>query len=229
MKLLAFILLVAIFAVCHSFLSGRICSRSNFHTFKRRSILTVAQVAHMNPSIHAANVNGVAFVAYDSIYDQQKESLYYKIRDSSLVRILDFWADNEVMLGVGGLAIAFVFFAVFGRVEILMRAVHTISNQFRLLTGYSSGVRSDNLATFGVDNAETLECEGCHTQLRPAKGRAAAILSAVRFRCVRCGAKGSSFFNIDDGKDPRAIARKVRLEKEALLELGRDENGNEIQ
>ena len=44
-------------------------------------------------------------------------------------------------------------------------------------------------------------------EMRPAKGRADIILGRERFRCSRCGAKASAYFNIDDLEDPRAVAR----------------------
>jgi DNA-directed RNA polymerase subunit RPC12/RpoP len=65
---------------------------------------------------------------------------------------------------------------------------------------------------------QVFECEKCHMQMRPAKGRAEKILSREKFRCARCGSRASSYFNIDDMNDPRAVMRKERLEMEALGE-----------
>lgn len=50
--------------------------------------------------------------------------------------------------------------------------------------------------------------------MRPAVGRAEFIFSKPRFRCARCGSKASAYFDVDDMSDPRAVARKERLEKE---------------
>lgn len=55
-------------------------------------------------------------------------------------------------------------------------------------------------------------------QLRPARGRAKAILAREKFRCQKCGAKASSFFDIDNLDDPRAVARLERLEREKKAE-----------
>jgi DNA-directed RNA polymerase subunit RPC12/RpoP len=65
---------------------------------------------------------------------------------------------------------------------------------------------------------QVFECEKCHMQMRPAKGRAEKILSREKFRCARCGSRASSYFNIDDMSDPRAVMRRERLEMEALGE-----------
>lgn len=58
------------------------------------------------------------------------------------------------------------------------------------------------------------ECEVCRMQLRPARGRAQKILSRKNFLCSNCGAKGTSFFDINDLEDPRALRRLERLKKE---------------
>lgn len=50
-------------------------------------------------------------------------------------------------------------------------------------------------------------------EMRPARGRAKAIFGNKRFCCPKCGAKASSFFDIDDVDDPRAVERLERLER----------------
>jgi len=51
-------------------------------------------------------------------------------------------------------------------------------------------------------------------ELRPARGRAEKIFGRERFRCSKCGAKASAYFDIDDLNDPRAVARLERIAKE---------------
>ncbi len=61
---------------------------------------------------------------------------------------------------------------------------------------------------------ETYECAKCGNQFKPATGRAKTIMSRPNFHCTRCQSKADKFFNIDDTKDPRAIKRWKRLNKE---------------
>jgi hypothetical protein len=51
-------------------------------------------------------------------------------------------------------------------------------------------------------------------ELRPARGRAEKIFGRERFRCSKCGAKASAYFDIDDLTDPRAVARLERIARE---------------
>lgn len=75
---------------------------------------------------------------------------------------------------------------------------------------------------------QVFECDVCEMQMRPAKGRAAKIFGRERFRCARCGAKASSYYNIEDMSDARAVARKKRLEEaEANDNVDEDEGERE--
>jgi hypothetical protein len=68
-------------------------------------------------------------------------------------------------------------------------------------------------------------------ELRPARGRAQVILGRERFRCSRCGAKASAYFNIDDMNDPRAVARLERLKEQENLEeadIDDDDDGGDV-
>lgn len=79
--------------------------------------------------------------------------------------------------------------------------------------------KRDNVAATAVDEPfQVYECDNCGMQMRPAKGRVHKILNKERFRCARCGARASAYFNIDDMSDPRAVARKKRLEEAELME-----------
>jgi hypothetical protein len=62
---------------------------------------------------------------------------------------------------------------------------------------------------------QSFECASCHLVLQPAPGRAAKVLGRERFRCVRCGAPSSAFFDVADLRDPRALQRQERLRREA--------------
>mmetsp|Transcript_28223 Transcript_28223/g.38851 ORF Transcript_28223/g.38851 Transcript_28223/m.38851 type:complete len:241 (+) Transcript_28223:3-725(+) len=73
---------------------------------------------------------------------------------------------------------------------------------------------------------QIFECEICQMQMRPAKGRADKIFSRERFRCARCGAKATSYFNIDDLSDPRAAGRLERLAREAEEDTAAEEDSD---
>lgn len=62
---------------------------------------------------------------------------------------------------------------------------------------------------------QVFECEQCGMQMRPAKGRSEKIFGRKKFRCARCGAKASSYFNINNMNDARAKARLDRIELES--------------
>ena len=73
--------------------------------------------------------------------------------------------------------------------------------------------------------------KACGMELRPARGRAQVILGRERFRCSRCGAKASAYFNIDDMNDPRAVARLERLKEQENLEeadIDDDDDGGDV-
>ena len=65
-------------------------------------------------------------------------------------------------------------------------------------------------------------------ELRPARGRAQAIFGKERFRCQKCGAKASSYFDIDDLNDPRAVERLERLAREKEEEENSEEGEEEV-
>jgi hypothetical protein len=61
-------------------------------------------------------------------------------------------------------------------------------------------------------------------ELRPARGRAEKIFARERFRCSKCGAKASAYFDIDDLTDPRAVARLERIAREKEEEDNQDDD-----
>jgi hypothetical protein len=77
-------------------------------------------------------------------------------------------------------------------------------------SGCSSGGSDTKRSPF-----QSFECASCHLVLQPAPGRAAKVLGRERFRCVRCGAPSSAFFDVADLQDPRALQRQQRLRREA--------------
>eukprot|EP01039_Chlorochromonas_danica_P010378 gene10378-11493_t len=70
---------------------------------------------------------------------------------------------------------------------------------------------------------QVFECEKCHMQLRPAKGRGKKVLSNPRFRCSTCGSPASAYFDIDDMSDERAVERLERLKREENEDYGEDD------
>ena len=77
---------------------------------------------------------------------------------------------------------------------------------------------------------QVFECEVCEMQLRPAKGRAEKILSRDRFRCARCGARASSYYDIEDMTDQRAVARIRKIEgAQAEQDLIDDEDEDQTE
>jgi predicted SprT family Zn-dependent metalloprotease len=75
---------------------------------------------------------------------------------------------------------------------------------------------------------QTFECEGCRMEMKPARGRAEAIFGRPRFRCSKCGAKASAYFDVDDLNDPRAVSRLERLEKEKNNDVYGDDDDDEV-
>ena len=53
--------------------------------------------------------------------------------------------------------------------------------------------------------------------MRPAKGRASAVFSRAGFHCPRCNSPASSFFNVADMSDHRALHRQSVLAKRLLI------------
>lgn len=99
-----------------------------------------------------------------------------------------------------------------------------LGNLAKSILKFITQERSDIHTELVVDTPfQVFECEKCHMQMRPAKGRAQKILTREKFRCARCGARAASYFDIDDLDDPRAIARRERLEREALEEECQDD------
>eukprot|EP00600_Ochromonadales_sp_CCMP1393_P008002 CAMPEP_0174971066 /NCGR_PEP_ID=MMETSP0004_2-20121128/9770_1 /TAXON_ID=420556 /ORGANISM="Ochromonas sp., Strain CCMP1393" /LENGTH=225 /DNA_ID=CAMNT_0016220943 /DNA_START=47 /DNA_END=724 /DNA_ORIENTATION=+ len=144
-------------------------------------------------------------VAYDALYEEETEDRVSIALDSPVAKILDI-VTNPVAL------VVFLYFSILTGSK--------ITNFWnKVLTAIGWREKSDEPVAV-VEKMEELpyqvfECEVCEMNMRPAKGRAEKIFSRERFRCSRCGARASAYFNIDDMNDPRAVARKERLEREA--------------
>lgn len=192
----------------------------------------------------------LSLLAYDTAYTVNKENLRGKFKDHKYFRYLyyDFdadeayWACGVIILG---LVICSAQWIVQGLLEAsgLLRkdpdrnffgdivtlwykftgVMKTDAEKKRQLLEAPTEAEVDFVKKRPV--TQTFECEKCHMQLMPAKGRASFIMGKPTFRCARCGAKAASYFDIHDMDDERAAARKERLENEAL---GLDEDGNEL-
>ena len=53
--------------------------------------------------------------------------------------------------------------------------------------------------------------------MRPAAGRATAVFSREGFHCPRCNSPASSFFNVNDWSDARAVHKQSMLAKRLLI------------
>ena len=139
------------------------------------------------------------FIAYDSVYNDENFDEVNVALDTPISRVLDV-AFNPLAL------VLTLYFAILGLnkfADILRKIMSMFGNRRE-----EEGVQAEDLPL------QVFECEVCQMQLRPAKGRAEKILGRERFRCSRCGAKASSYFNIDDMSDPRAVERLERFKRE---------------
>lgn len=147
------------------------------------------------------DVNAASIVAYDAVYDDRRAEKIESIYESPRGFFLTIFSNPWYLL------LSFYMGAV------AWNNKGNISRYFKGLFGMETEpppVKNVEEMAFQV-----FECERCGMQMRPAKGRAEAVFSRPNFRCARCGAKASSFFNIDDKEDPRAIEREKRMKEEA--------------
>lgn len=190
----------------------------------------------------------LSLLAYDTAYAVNKENLLGKFKDHKYFRYLyyDFDADESYQV-FGILFLIFIIFRARWIAESLLgvfglrtnnkdlEAFTAIVNAWYQFTGAkkTDGEKKNQLLNALTEadvvnkrpTTQTFECEKCHMQLMPAKGRASYIMGKPTFRCARCGAKAASYFDIHDMDDERAVRRKERIENEAL---GLDDDGNEL-
>lgn len=156
-------------------------------------------------------------VAYDAVYSDEKEDRVSIVLDSPVSKVLD------IVFNPFALVITLYFFILgANKFEDFFSRVLSIFGK--------KPKKEDNKPSVKVEDLpyQVFECEVCQMQMRPAKGRAEKIFGRERFRCSRCGAKASAYFNIDDMDDPRAKARVERLKREEEDEdyVTDDDNGD---
>jgi hypothetical protein len=73
-------------------------------------------------------------------------------------------------------------------------------------------VRNVNVKTILVKNRplQVLQCDNCGFELRPGYGRGADIINAPNFKCFKCGANGTHFFDKENESDPRSRGGKSK-------------------
>lgn len=57
---------------------------------------------------------------------------------------------------------------------------------------------------------QVLQCDNCGFELRPGYGRGGDIVNSPNFRCIKCGANGTHFFDKEDESDPRSRGGKSK-------------------
>ena len=164
--------------------------------------------------------------AYNTVYRERKEEVVEKVLDSPISAVFGILFNPTTMV----LALYFS--------SIAWTKVKWINNLLKMF-GVKGNVNEDKNAVKGTKPADDLpfqifECSKCQMEMRPAKGRAEVIFGRERFRCSRCGAKASAYFNVDDLTDPRAIERLERIAKEKeeeddLRGTGDDDEDEEIE
>jgi hypothetical protein len=157
--------------------------------------------------------------AYDEVYEEEKEDRMFQLVESPALKVLSVLLNPSTMVlvlyltSVGWSKVIWLqkFFKIFGKGTLVKKP------------GDTAGQAVEELPF------QTFECEVCKMEMRPARGRAEAIFGRPRFRCSRCGAKASSYFDVDDMSDPRAVARLERLDKEKNEEWTDDDDDDEYE
>ena len=155
--------------------------------------------------------------AYDEVYEEEKEDRMFQLVESPALKVLSVLLNPSTMVlvlyltSVGWSKVQWLqkFFKIFGKGTLVKKP------------GEAGDQDVEELPF------QTFECEVCKMEMRPARGRADAIFGRPRFRCSRCGSKASSYFDVDDMDDPRAVARLERLEKEKNDEWTDDDDDDD--
>lgn len=180
------------------------------------------------PRIETEDTSNI--VAYNSVYKEAKEDKLSVVLDSPVMKVA------EILFNPITLCLA-IYFSSFGwsRLIWLQKILKifgkgTLSNKPKKSDSTTGKLVDD---TPSVSDAEIpyqiFECDVCGMEMRPARGRAEIVFGRDRFRCARCGSKASSYFNIDDMNDPRAVARKERIIREKAEEEGDDGDDGDDQ
>jgi len=141
------------------------------------------------------------------VYKEVKEDKVAKVMDSSVLKVF------EVLFNPLSLCIALYASSVGWSQVLWIQKLLKVFGKGSLANGKAGSSKEAPNPEADLPY-QIFECERCGMELRPARGRAETIFARERFRCSRCGAKASSYFNIDDLTDPRAVARLERLAQE---------------
>lgn len=219
------VVLFVVIGMCNSF---RLSYRSNFIS-RQTTLCTSSQRENNVPSepiiieistkrSRSSNMetSEQSIVAYESVYKENKEDRVSVVLDSPIMKIF---------------GVIFNPLALIITLYITILSSGKIGDFFSRVGSIFGGKGKNNQSTAPIEKVEELpyqvfECEVCQMQMRPAKGRASKIFGRERFRCSRCGSKASSYFNIDDKNDPRAVSRLLRLATEAEEEDEDEPNTN---
>lgn len=163
-------------------------------------------------------------VAYDAVYKEVEEDKLTRIMDKPFMKFFELLFSPITLC-------LLMYVATYGVAQVVwLQKIFKIFGMGTLAKKNKSDGKVDKSSeeVESVESDETpfqiFECESCGMEMRPAKGRAEIIFGRPRFRCARCGAKASAYFNIDDMSDPRAVARKERIEQEKEDEDFADDN-----
>ena len=155
-----------------------------------------------------------------TLYNERKEEIADKVMDSPISNIF------TILFNPTSLVLALYFSSIAWSKVSWMQSLLKV---FGRSDTVGKGKGGDSAAA-AVDDSplQIFECEVCQMEMRPAKGRADVIFGRERFRCSRCGAKASAYFNVNDLTDERAVARLERIkEQEESDDYADEEVGEE--
>lgn len=162
------------------------------------SIFIDMRVSKLASSTQSTN----RIIAYDAVYKEIDDRAGL-VMDSPALKVLGILFNPLALIFA-------LYFVLVGYTQV--GAIFT--NLMYVLRLKERDTKAKNSSESAPDVAfQVFQCDVCEMQMRPAKGRAAKIFGRERFRCARCGAKASSYFDIDDMSDERAVARRRRLEE----------------
>lgn len=144
-------------------------------------------------------------IAYDAVYKESKEDVFETVIDSPLLNVIG------ILFNPLTLVLALYFSSVAWSNVVWFQQILKLFGRGKLVENKSNKDKTPSVEDLPF---QTFECQKCGMELRPARGRAEKILGRERFRCSKCGAKASAYFDIDDLNDPRAIARLERIATE---------------
>jgi hypothetical protein len=144
-------------------------------------------------------------IAYDAVYKENKEDVFETVIDSPLLNVIG------ILFNPLTLVLALYFSSVAWSNVLWFQQILKIFGKGKLVENKNSKEKTPSIEDLPF---QTFECQKCGMELRPARGRAEKIFGRERFRCSKCGAKASAYFDIDDLSDPRAVARLERIAKE---------------